>query len=132
MSSRSLEDLVIWQAAREIAVEVYRETGCERLDRDAPLRTEVRSAARAVMVTIAAAYEADSAGALARGFDRAGHAITNLSSLLHLTSDLEMLDRPKAAGLLARARELTRLVRGWQRAIRAHQEARKITVSRVN
>lgn len=80
--------------------------------------------ARAVMVTIASGYGADSPACLSRGFDRAAQAVINLSSLLHLTVDLQLVEAPTAAGLLARSLELSRLIRGWQRAIREHEEAR--------
>jgi len=125
MAQRSLEDLVIWQAARDIAAEVYRQTGGQRFELDPHLRGELRSAARGAMANIAAGYGADDATGLARGFDRASRAVTNLASLLHLTVDLHLLDRPKATPLLARTIELARLIRGWQRAIRAHEKARR-------
>jgi four helix bundle protein len=132
MPPRSLEDLVIWQVAREIAAEVYRQTAGESFARDPSLRDEVRTAGRVVMLAIAAAYEAQNERALARGFDRAAQAAADLSSLLYLTTDLRLLDRSSTAALQARAHELTRLIRGWQRAIRAHQHAVKLTASRLN
>ncbi|MBI4519520.1 MAG: four helix bundle protein [Gemmatimonadetes bacterium] len=129
MAPRSLEDLVLWQAAREIAAEVYRQTGTRRFDDDPHLRNELRTTARTIMASIAAGYGADEATCLARGFDRAAQAVANLSSLLHLTIDLRLLDQPKAARLLTRSLELSHLIRGWQRAIREHEAARARTIN---
>ena len=70
MARRSLEDLVLWQTAREIATEVYRQTGTRRFNADPHLRTELRTTARTIMANIAAGYGADEAACLARGFDR--------------------------------------------------------------
>lgn len=124
MARRSLEDLVLWQAAREIASGVYRQTGTRRFNADPHLRTELRTTARTIMANIAAGYGADEAACLARGFDRAAQAVASLSSLLHLAIDLRLLDQPNATRLLERSLDLSQMIRGWQRAIREHEAVR--------
>lgn len=132
MPTRRLDDLIIWQIAREVAAEVYRQTLDKAFDRDPHLRAELRRSACAIMANIAVGYEADTAGALARGFNRAAQAASELSSLVQLTTDLEVLRRPVAAGMLLRVSEVSRLIRGWQRALRTQRLARGLTTTRVN
>lgn len=132
MPTRRLDDLIIWQIAREVAAEVYRQTLDKAFDRDPHLRAELRRSACAIMANIAVGYEADTAGALARGFNRAAQAASELSSLVQLTTDLEVLRRPVVAGMLLRVSEVSRLIRGWQRALRTQRLARGLTTTRVN
>lgn len=132
MLTRRLDDLIIWQIAREVAAEVYRQTLDKAFDRDPHLRAELRRSACAIMANIAVGYEADTAGALARGFNRAAQAASELSSLVQLTTDLEVLRRPVVAGMLLRVSEVSRLIRGWQRALRTQRLARGLTTTRVN
>lgn len=130
--SRRVQDLIIWQVAREVTAEIYRLTRDNTFDADPHLRAGLRHAACAIMVNIAVGYDADTAGALTRGFNRAAEAAAELSSLIHLTNDLQVLERSVAGGLLARTAEVSRLIGGWQRAIRAHPMARRFASTRVN
>ena len=132
MRSRDLEDLIIWQVARELAADIYRGTSAGPLERDPQLRNELRAAARGVMANIAAGYAAENAATLARGFDRAAQATMNLASLLHLALDLDLLDDARGKAMLVRVAEVERLIRGWQRAIRAHRAACSLRTGRVN
>ena len=132
MATRRLDDLIIWQIARELAADIYRHTLDEAFDRDPHLRAELRRSACAIMANIAVGYEADTAGLLARGFSRAAQAAAELSSLVQLTIDLDVLGRPVVAGMLVRVSEISRLIRGWQRALRTQRLVKRLTTTRVN
>jgi four helix bundle protein len=132
MPTRRLDDLIIWQVAREVAADIYRQTLDAAFDRDPHLRSELRRAACAIMASIAAGYEADTAASLARGFNRAAQAAAELSSLVQLTRDLDVLGRPAVAGMLARVSEVSRLIRGWQRALRTQRLVRRLAPTSVN
>lgn len=115
-----------------MTAEIYRQTREKTFDADPHLRAGLRRAACAIMVNIAVGYDADTTGALTRGFNRAAEAAAELSTLVHLTNELQVLERSVVGGLLVRIAEVSRLIGGWQRAIRAHRVARRFTSMRVN
>jgi four helix bundle protein len=127
-----VQDLIIWQVARDVAAEIYRQTLDEAFERDPHLRADLRRRARAIMTHIAVGYEAETPTALARSFIRAAQAATDLASLVQITTDLEMLGRPALASMFTKVAEISRLIRGWQRALRTHGLARRLTSTRVN
>lgn len=129
---KQVQDLIIWQVAREVTVEIYRQTRDKAFDRDPDLRAGLRRAASAILANIAVGYDADTAGTFARAFDRAAEAAAELSSLVHLTKDLEVLEGAIVGRLLVRIAEISRLIGGWKRAIRAHRAARRLVSTRVN
>jgi four helix bundle protein len=132
MPVRRVQDLIIWQVAREVAAEIYRQTLDEAFERDPHLRADLRRRARAIMTHIAVGYEADTPTGFARSFTRAAEAAADLVSLVQLTTDLEMLGRPALAGMFTKVAEISRLIKGWQRALRTHRLARRLTSMRVN
>lgn len=132
MAVRRVQDLIIWQVARDVAAEIYRQTLDEAFERDPHLRADLRRRARAIMTHIAVGYEADTPAGLARSFTRAAQAATDLANLVQVTTDLEVLGRPALAGMFTKVAEISRLINGWQRALRTHRLARRLTSTRVN
>jgi hypothetical protein len=118
MPRRSLEDLVLWEAAREIARGVYRQTGTRRFNADPHLRTELRTTARTIMANIAAGYGADEAVRLARGFDHVAQAAASPSASTWRSTRLRPAERHAPARTQPRSLQM---IRGWQRVIREHE-----------
>jgi len=132
MPNRQLEDLIVWQVAREVAADIYRQTRKEGFEHDRHLRAELRSAARSIMANLATGYGADNARGLMQGFARAAAAAVDLSSLTHLAMDLGLMERRAASAALTRTGEVAQLIRGWQRALQTHELARRLMPTRVN
>jgi len=60
MGYQSFKELRVWQAARELAVTVYRLGAADGLSRDFGLRNQMRGAAVSVAANIAEGYERNS------------------------------------------------------------------------
>ena len=121
MRSRPMEHMIAWQVAREVATEVYRRTRARPFDGDPALRSELRRAARSIMANIALGYERHSAREFTRCLDRASGWTTELRSLIALTTDVGLLERRAAFGMLIRVAEVARLIAGWSTLVQLRQ-----------
>ena len=119
MTVRRFEDLVAWQKARALALEVYRVTGKGGFGRDLGLKDQARRAASSVMANIAEGFERYSRREFQHFLGIARGSAGELRSHLSLAAGLGFLDRDHFAALDAGCSEVSRLIAALRASHRA-------------
>ena len=104
------EDLIVWQKAKALTVEVYRVTAAGRFGRDYGLARQVQRSAVSVMSNIAEGFDRNTRPEFARFLMIAKGSAGELRSQLHLAGELEYVQPEDAARLIAASAELTRMI----------------------
>jgi four helix bundle protein len=108
MAPRATSDLLVWQAARKLAADVYTVTGESPFADDPELKSQLRSTATSIMTSVAAGYERKACGGFREALTRAVHTAAELESLLVLGEDLRYLSSDRAADLRTSVGEVRR------------------------
>jgi len=122
MPRQRLDDFVSWRAARSLAAAVHRSTADAAFDRDPELRTELRTAATAVMTSVAQGCEQKTCGEFERCLATALGTTARLESLVFLAQDMRLLSRDASERIRARTTETSRLIDTLRDAIRRYQQ----------
>ncbi len=112
--AKQLEDLEVWQAAKALVVEVYRQTKEGPLAKDYGLSDPLQRAAVDVMGNIAAGYEQGGRG-LAEHLHTAKGAAGRVRSLVHVAKDLGYVSDQRRAELLEQTTTIARQLGGFIR-----------------
>lgn len=121
MPRQRLDDFVSWRAARALAAVVHRSTGEAAFERDPELRTELRSAATAIMTTVARGCEQKTCGEFERCLVAALAEAARLESLILLAADIRLFSREASDRMRARVTETSRLIDALRQAILRYQ-----------
>jgi four helix bundle protein len=116
---RSFEDLVAWQKARGLAVEVCSVSKGHSFARDFALRDQIRRAAVSVMSNIAEGFERDGTRELLHFLSTARASCGEVRSQLYIALDQEYLAAGDFHRLSDLAREASRLIEGFARYLRS-------------
>ena len=104
------EDLIVWQRARTLAVEIYRVSGVEPFARDFGLQDQIRRAGVSVMSNIAEGFGRYGPAEFSRFLRIALGSNAEVRSQLYLALDLGYLDEEVHAALARRCAEIDRLL----------------------
>jgi four helix bundle protein len=117
---RSFEDLWIWQQARALAGEVYRDFGAgTRSARDWDFNGQIRRAAVSIVNNIAEGFERASDAEFARFLYMAKGSCGEVRSMYHLAEDLNYVD----SDVSSRRRDKVRQIAAGIASLIAHLKA---------
>lgn len=108
----NFEDLIAWQKARVLAVEVYRVTRSEKFSRDFGLSRQVQRAAVSVMANIAEGFERSGKGEFPYFLSTARASCAEVRSHLYIALDIGYIAKDDFSALMALAEEVGRVVSG--------------------
>ena len=128
MTFRRFEDVLAWQAARKLAVEVYRFSASGRFAKDYGLRDQIRKAAISMMANIAEGLSRKSDKEFAHFLFTAKGSAAELQSHLYVALDQSYLDETDFRRLFSQgevyAREVSGLI-SYLSGQRVHRSAVK-------
>ena len=104
------EDLLAWQKAKQLCVDIYRVTGSGRFARDFGLRDQIQRAAVSVMSNIAEGFERNSRVEFARFVSIARGSAGEVRSQLYLARELDYVGEEECGVLMATCSEITRML----------------------
>ena len=116
--ARRFEELEIWQAARDFAVELYRISGPgSAAERDHSFVSQIRSAAVSISNNIAEGFECDSAKEFQRFLTIARRSSGEVRSMLWLAPAVGYLDAASSESLRQQAEVLSRRIAAFSRSL---------------
>jgi four helix bundle protein len=104
------EELLVWQKAKSLAVDLYRVTRSGPISRDFALRDQMRSAAISVMSNIAEGFERFSRAEFRHFLSISRGSAAELRSQLYLAYELEYLTEHDIDHLRSVSVEVTRML----------------------
>jgi len=105
--ARRFEDLWIWQAARVLVVEIYRDFRSGTGAKDFGFRDQVRRAATSVMSNVAEGFERSADADFARFLDFAKASCAEVRSLYYAAEDLGYVSPARAEEVRSSSRRLS-------------------------
>jgi four helix bundle protein len=117
MGVSRFEDLIAWQKAKQLCVDVYRARAKAQFARDFGLRDQIRRAAVSVMSNIAEGFDRNSQPEFARFLTFARGSAGEVRSQLYLARELGYLDEEEGGVLLAACSEVTRLLVSLRKSV---------------
>ena len=117
MPVSQFEELLAWQKAKRLCVEIYRITGQGAFARDFGLRDQIRRAAVSVMSNIAEGFERNSRAEFARFLAIARGSAGEVRSQLYLARELEYINERDSGVLLESCTEITRILIGLRKSL---------------
>jgi four helix bundle protein len=119
------EDLIAWQKARTLRVEVYEMARGAKVRREFDFTSQIKRAAVSIMSNIAEGFERGGRAEFAQFLCTAKASCAEVRSLLYVALDEGYIDQPTFARLAAQAQEVGRIVGGLRAAVaRQGDEAR--------
>jgi four helix bundle protein len=115
----SFRDLIVWQKALALCVEVYRASAAFPRDERFGLVAEIRKTARSVVYNIAEGHRRRSTAEYIRFVDISRASGAELETQIILAAQLAYLEDREARILLARADEVGRMLAALLRALDA-------------
>ncbi len=119
------EDLIAWQRARELAVEVYRATGRGALAGDFGLREQMQRSGVSIPSNIAEGFERGTAAEFHRSVSTAKGSCAELRTQLYIAHDVGYLALEHFNPLMAKAEEVGRILGGLRSAVAKQQSRRR-------
>jgi four helix bundle protein len=110
MGADGFRDLRVWRSAKELAVEIYRETASGSLSRDFGLRDQMRRSAVSIPSNIAEGDERDTNKEAVRFLYIAKGSLAELRTQLEIARDVGALPDKAHAPLETRCREIGRML----------------------
>jgi len=104
------EDLIVWQKAHELAIQVYRLTSCDPFCRDFGLRDQIQRAAVSVMSNIAEGFERYSRPEFRQFLSVARGSVAEVRSQLHLARSLHYLNEEHFQVVYSLCRDIGNLI----------------------
>jgi four helix bundle protein len=109
------EDLEVWQAARDLAVEVCRLSRDGALAKDYGFADQFRESASAVMAAIADGHEQGESGEFLRALRVAKGGAARARSLVHVAKALGYINDQQESALFERLAAIARMLWGFIR-----------------
>jgi four helix bundle protein len=119
MKVSRFEELLVWQKAQALCIEVYRVSSKGGLSRDFGLRDQMQRAAVPVMSNIAETFDRNSRAEFARFLSIARGSAGELRSQLYVTRELEYIDQNEFERLMALCSETTRMLISLRKSLGA-------------
>jgi len=119
------EDLIAWQKARTLRVEIYEMARGAKVRREFDFTSQIKRAAVSIMSNIAEGFERGGRAEFAQFLSTAKASCAEVRSLLYVALDEGYIDEPMFARLATQAQEVGRIVGGLRAAVaRQRDEAR--------
>jgi four helix bundle protein len=118
MAIQKFEDIIAWQKAQDLAVDVYSEF---RNLKDYGFRDQICRASVSVSNNIAEGFDRNSDADFARFLYFAIASCSEVRSMLYLSERLEYVSEEKKSHLLSKSEEVSRIIRGLIKSINKPQ-----------
>ena len=112
-----LEDLLVWQKARTLAIDVYRVTNRGPFSRDHSLKNQVRRATISITSNIAEGFGRYSPREFTSFLSIASGSASEVLSQILLAHGLDYLDDEEADQIAQSCSEISRMIAGLRRKI---------------
>lgn len=116
------EDLIAWQKARQLTVEIYRITAHGEFARDFGLRDQIRRAAVSVMSNIAEGFDRGARGEFHQFLVIAKASCAEVRSQLYVALDVGYIVQEIFSSLNSRTDELSRIIGGLRAAVQKQRD----------
>ena len=126
-SIQPFKDLIAWQKAFQLCLEIYDVTARFPADERFGLTAELRKTARSVAYNIAEGHQRNTTADYLRFLHIASGSRAELETQLLLAEALDYLDDESANNLIGTCHEVTKLLAALIRALRAKPKARRST-----
>jgi four helix bundle protein len=113
--AKQFEDMEVWQAAKQVVIEVYRLAREGALSKDYGFKDQLQRAAVSIMTNIAEGYERGGNRELLQYLHIAKGSAAATRSLVHVAKDLGYLSEDQRAGMLDRLVSVGRQLGGFIR-----------------
>lgn len=113
--TKQFEDMEVWQAAKQVVIEVYRLTRDGALAKDYGFKDQFQRAAVSIMANIAEGYERGGNRELIQFLYIAKGSAAESRSLVHVAKDLGYLSEEQRSGMLERLVSIGRQLGGFIR-----------------
>ena len=117
------EDLIVWQKAHELAIEVYRITSQERFCRDFGLRDQIQRAAVSVMSNIAEGFERYSRLEFRQFLSVARGSVAEVRSQLHLARSLKYVTGEDFETIYYLCKDISNLIGALRKSLERSDES---------
>lgn len=118
------EDLIAWQKARQLIVEIYRITAHGEFAKDFGLRDQIRRAAVSVMSNIAEGFDRGSRGEFHQFLVVAKASCAEVRSQLYVAKDVGYIDQEVFNNLNSGTDELSRILGGLRAAVQKQRNTK--------
>lgn len=108
----SFEEIIAWQKARELNIEIYKITNEHVFARDYGLRDQIRRSIISVSSNIAEGFERETANEFKRFLYISKASIGELRSQLYLSLDLNYISKEKFEELYKNATDISKMLSG--------------------
>jgi len=116
------EDLIAWQKARQLTVEIYRVTAHGEFARDFGLRDQIRRAAVSVMSNIAEGFDRGSRGEFHQFLVVAKASCAEVRSQLYVAQDVGYIAQETFGHLSSTTNELSKIIGGLRAAVQKQRD----------
>ena len=117
------EDLIAWEKAMDVVVEVYEVTRKRPFARDYALTDQIHKSAISVPSNIAEGFERGTRAEFHHSLSIAKGSCAEMRTQLHLARRLGYIDGPTATTLLTRAEEVGRIIGGLRVKVASQRKA---------
>jgi four helix bundle protein len=115
--TEAFEDLIAWQGAHELALEVHRLTARERFSRDFGLKDQMQRAAVSVISNVAEGFERYSRSEFRQFLFVARGSVAEVRSQLHLARSLEYISDADFSKTHALCRDISHLLGALRKSL---------------
>lgn len=116
------EDLIAWQKARQLTVEIYRITAHGEFAKDFGLRDQIRRAAVSVMSNMAEGFDRGSRGEFHQFLVVAKASCAEVRSQLYVALDIGYIVQKVFSNLSSSTDELSRIIGGLRAAVQKQRD----------
>ena len=116
------EDLIAWQKARQLTVDIYRITAHGEFAKDYGLRDQMRRAAVSAMSNIAERFDRGSRGEFHQFLVVAKASCAEVRSQLYVAQDVRYIDQEAFSNLNSSTSELSRIIGGLRAAVQKQRD----------
>ena len=111
------EDLIAWQKARVLTVEIYRATRSEPFASDYGLRNQIQRSAVSAMSNIAEGFERGKRGEFHQFLSIAKASCAEVRSQLYVAKDIGYITENDFNDLMRKAQEVGRIIGGLRASV---------------
>ena len=116
------EDLIAWQKARQLTVDIYRITAHGEFAKDSGLRDQIRRAAVSVMSNIAEGFDRGSRSEFHQFLVIAKASCAEVRSQLYVAQDVGYIDQETFDTISSSTSELSRILGGLRAAVQKQRD----------
>ncbi|MFC1814418.1 four helix bundle protein [Thermodesulfobacteriota bacterium] len=111
------EDLIAWQKAHALAMQIYQLTAKERFSRDFGLKDQIQRAAVSVMSNIAEGFDRYSRSEFRQFLSIARGSVAEVRSQLHIARSLNYISAQEFTTLYSLCRDVGNLIGGLRKSL---------------